>query len=535
MEIAHQKLETKDLRRWVLGTTRVLGNNKKILDGFNSFPVANFNTGTNLWATWFGLSTVVPNLAKTLKEGPFMACLANSAAKYPHGSAGMFLASFLSAIAKSWLELPLVRPVDLLTVAENVYQNFQTLTGDVILDFGLTGLARKISDELSTLEVFTFSQILDTALVCAQQQLVDSADTHNGVGDAGLAGACIILASLSDVVAEKDGETASNLDVVQTMLSEWTLRSGQTGKTFIPKEGGNDLEVTFQQEGFAPDLEKRRQELAVSCSEMLLSGTTDELGFGFFTTHAHTTTPLSVLSHPYQGVLVEQLVPPEKDEAHLFLMEDPLPEVENVVLFSRKKESHAPWNKLHLVVLSQSPALAEMYARGGATVMLNPRDEADVYWALLGGQERLTIIVPSSSSTAGLAEDATRHETVSPVIKAPTVDELSALWLCAAITPWYPTGTVEEAKSRLEVEMQQVLSTMRVEKMSENLESQLDDLSAFSAAETTEVFALIGASQPTLDRAKLQTLAAGNPRVELTVFYGGQNGATLLGVRSDKD
>lgn len=534
MEISRQKLETKDLHRWVVDTAALLETAVDLLDDLNTFPVPNFNTGTNLAASWSRLVPLVKSLSPGLHPGQFMAHLANESGRYPRGSSGIFLSAFFVACAKTWRDFPIIRPAELVRAAETVEQNFQKLNGGVSLNYGLTSLAQNINQALSQLEVYTLSQVIDTAVVCAQELTVDSADAHRGVGDAGLAGACLILASLADVVAEIEGEIPGNVEVVRSMLSDWANRSRTVTQTSSKSTSSNDeFEVTFQQLGFAPDLENRRQELAATCSEVLITGTVDELGFSSFTTHVHTAVPLSTLPHPHEGILIERLSRTQKDTVAI-TSEDPVPELDNVVLLSRAKERVQAWRKPQLLVLSEASALIEVYARSGATVLLNPRNLDDLYWAL-DGHSDLTVVIPSSLYGKALAEKLATHETERVIVSASSTDELTAAWLCAGITSWEYNGTPAEGKALVQQEIHRVLENIRVECMSEDLAWQFDQLCAFSPAEITEVMALIGAEQAAQDRVNLQSMAEIDPRIELTIFYGGQKSPTLLGVRFQSD
>lgn len=532
MQIFRQILETKDLRFWVTHTAALLEQSEDLLNDLNTFPVPNFNTGTNLAASWSRIAAMANTLSPALPPGQFMAHLASAAQKFPRGSSGMFTAAALAAGAKTWRESPQIRPLDLVKAVQTIASDFQSLDGDVSLDFGLTALAQSIVTELSELELYTLSAVLDTAVVCAQQLAVDSADAHSGVGDAGLSGACLVLASLADVVARVAGETPGNIEVIQAMLSDWADRSRTVAQTRRSQTPAEEFEVTFHHTGYAADIEKRRQELAATCSEVLVTGASDELGFGSFTTHVHTAMPLSTLPSTSQNILVEQLSPPER-AARWVAAEDPLPEMDNVVLLaggSNGQENAHSWCHAQILVLSAAPALVEMYARGSATVLLNPSGTEWIQWAL-GAPRELSVLLPSSPATQELARKMSPHETANLII-APSQDELTALWLAAGLAAWEYHRDAD-AKSLVEREIQRWCGLMRVEEMGEDLESQLEVLRAFVPGETTEIMALIGANQPSVDRVKLRSIAEVDPQIELTIFYGGQRGPTLLGVQDD--
>lgn len=534
MDTLRQRLETKDLKIWVERTTDLLAKSADLLNDLNTFPVPNFNTGSNLLASWSGIARFSKGLSAGLKPGQYTANLAGVAAKYPRGASGMFLAAFFGAMAKTWRDTAILRPADLVMAAETIETEFRALDGDAGLEYGLSSLASAVNEELSKLELYTLSQVIGTALVGAQERTVDSADANRGVGDAGLAGACLIIASLADVAAEAEGEAPANVELVSAMLSEWADRSRTLTKALRATPPGGEFAVTFRQVGFAADLKKQREALSSTCSEVLLTGSVDEIGFGAFTTHVHTAVPLSALPHPPQGVLLEHLSEtgmtfPDSTE------EDPLPERGNVVLLSRftKKPSASP--RAHLLVLSEAPALMEMFARGGATVLLEPGEAEQIDWAL-GTRKGPVVVIPASEATRKLAEQFVESNlSENPersLVLAPTVDELSAVWLCEELTkvdlrslPLVPDGGLER-------EIQRILSEIRVEKMSDHLESQLDGLLAFSGEETKELFAVIGATQANPDRMSLQSLVALDPQIELITYYGGQTGPTLLGIHS---
>ncbi|EEJ54366.1 DAK2 domain fusion protein YloV [Mobiluncus mulieris] len=555
MDVTRQIIETKDFCAWVAHTATLLVQAEDLLNDLNTFPVPNFNTGTNLAATWSKLAAVAAVFSPHIPPDRFMAHLASVAAKFPRGSSGMFTAASLAATAKTWREVPLIRPVELVQAVSSISRDFQNLDGEVSLDFGLTALVRNIEAELAELNVYTLSAVMDTTVVCAQQLTVDSADTHRGVGDAGLAGACLILASLADVVASIEGKTPGNTEIIQSMLTDWADRSRPVVSARRAQTPGTEFEVTFRHTGYAREIGTRRQELGATCSEVLELGTKDELGFATFTTHVHTAAPLSILPHPHENILVEQLSPPESSLWRVGA-EDPVPEKDNVVLFTRRftragqpgksgksggssgfsgvdaLESGMQQKRPKLVILSEAPALVEMYARGSATVLLNPSGTDWVQWAL-GKPRGLSVLIPSSPATWELAKEMAPHET-AVVTVAPSRDELSALWLSAGLATWqcHRDGDSEASAQR---EIQRLCTLIRVEEIGENLKEQLEALCAFAPGDTAEIMALIGARQPGVDRVRLRSMAEGDPRIELTIFYGGQSGATLLGVKDDTE
>lgn len=149
---------------------------------------------------------------------------------------------------------------------------------------------------------------MDTTVVCAQQLAVNFADTHRGVGDVGLAGACLALVSLVDVVTLIEGETPGNTEITQSMLIDRADRSYPVVNAWRAQTPDTELGVTFRHTDYTREVGTRRQELGAICSEVLEPGTKNEPGSTTFTAHIHTAMPLSILPHPYENILVEQLL-----------------------------------------------------------------------------------------------------------------------------------------------------------------------------------------------------------------------------------
>lgn len=472
-----------------------------------------------------------------LKPGEYMAALAATAARYPRGSVGMFLGAAFWAGAKCWRDTPVLRPADFVTAADAVEEEFSLLDAGSHLEYGLGALPGVVAEGMSKLEIYTLSQVCATAMVCAQEATIEWADANHGVGDAGLASACLILASLSDVAAELEGEAPTNTAMVQTMLDEWANRSRPVTKALRSSPPGGEFEVTFFKQSFGGETAAQSGALSATCSEVLLLEHRDEIGFSSLTTRVHTPVPLSVIPHPHDaGVLIRHLAPRPLARVR----EDPLPQRDNVVLLSRSSGRPTPEIPVQIVVLSRAPALVESFARTGATVLLDPTGVEEVLWALPA--ESPIVLVASTPESRELAERAVQLGMLPSedtpefwpqrrILVAPTKDELSATWLVEALSRLNLREDDASWKDDLRDCFSATLGSIRVEPLESDLFAQLDSLLSFSGEDQMELFAVIAQGQSGADRVSLQSGIALNQNVELTAYYGGQPGPTLLGVR----
>ncbi|NMW46313.1 hypothetical protein [Mobiluncus curtisii] len=538
MDTARQKLETNDLREWCVRTGAVLNQARELLDDLNTFPVPNFNTGTNLANSWAVATRATQTLPLSLRPAEFMAAVSREVAKFPHGSVGIFLASGFAACAEAWGDAPVVRPADLLMSVDAMDRAFREVSGSDTWEFGLSRLITTVSEQLSELELLMLSQVVDTALVCAQEATIDSADAHGGVGDAGLAGACLIFASLADLAATAEGDVPTNVSTVQAMLSDWANRSRSVAESLRHTVPGGEFGATFHFEALDMPTGKLRESLRAASSEVLICKVLDGIGAGRFVAHVHTPSPLAALPYPHGAVLIHHLGRnPEAFEGD----EDPLTRLtadfDNVVVLSDFAARQVPLVTPGLLVLSAAPALVETYARAGATVLLETENSEQICWAWRSlPKGRAALIIPADPETRRMAltmrdslDDTELSD--SPVMVADTEDELSAAWLVQSLQgKQFRGGNLEQLRD-LETACQDLKAGIRVEPLSHHdLDTQIRDL-VNDLGPNRELHAVISSGNVSTDRMNLQLALANYADIELVAYYGGQPGSTYIGVR----
>lgn len=538
MDTARQKLETNDLREWCVRTGAVLNQARELLDDLNTFPVPNFNTGTNLANSWAVATRATQTLPLPLLPAEFMAAVSREVAKFPHGSVGIFLASGFAACAEAWGDAPVVRPADLLMSVDAMDRAFREVSGSDTWEFGLSRLITTVSEQLSELELLTLSQVVDTALVCAQEATIDSADAHGGVGDAGLAGACLIFASLADLAATAEGDVPTNVSTVQAMLSDWANRSRSVAESLRHTVPGGEFGATFHFEALDMPTGKLRESLRAASSEVLICKVLDGIGAGRFVAHVHTPSPLAALPYPHGAVLIHHLGRnPEAFEGD----EDPLTRLtadfDNVVVLSDFAARQVPLVTPGLLVLSAAPALVETYARAGATVLLETENSEQICWAWRSlPKGRAALIIPADPETRRMAltmrdslDDTELSD--SPVMVADTEDELSAAWLVQSLQgKQFRGGNLEQLRD-LETACQDLKAGIRVEPLSHHdLDTQIRDL-VNDLGPNRELHAVISSGNVSTDRMNLQLALANYADIEMVAYYGGQPGSTYIGVR----
>lgn len=538
LDTARQKLETNDLREWCVRTGEVLNQARDLLDDLNTFPVPNFNTGANLANSWEAATRAAQTLSLSLRPAEFMAALSREIAKFPYGSVGIFLASGFAACAEAWGDAPVVRPADLLMSIDAMDRAFQEVNGSDTCEFGLSRLISTVSEQLSELELLTLSQVVDTALVCAQEATIDSADAHGGVGDAGLAGACLIFASLADLAAAAEGDALTNVSTVQAMLSDWANRSRIVAESLRHTVPGGEFAATFHFEALDMPTGKLWESLRAASSEVLVCKILDEIGVGRFVAHVHTPSPLAALPYPHGAVLIHHLgLRPEPFEGD----EDPLTRLtadfDNVVVLSDFAARQAPLVTPGLLVLSTAPALVETYARAGATVLLGTENPEQICWAWRAlPKGRAALIIPATPESREMAltmRDSLGDTEFSdaPVIVADTEDELSAAWLVQSLQGKRFRGAGAEQLRDLETACRELKASIRVEPLSDHgLDTQIRDL-ANDVGPNRELHAVISSENVSTDRMNLQLALSNYADIELVAYYGGQPGPTCIGVR----
>lgn len=207
---AQGRLGAHDARRWAERCATELGRCRDRLDAANVFPVADSDTGTNLWLT---VSAGARAIDAAERDGVgALQDFARGALLAARGNSGIiaseYLRGFATGAARADLDAP-ARAAHMLTVAASAaHDAVARPVPGTILTAAASAAAAAVACERRG---GSLTDVLDAAVDGAREALLGSPEqldvlAANGVLDAGAYGLTIMLAALRDVVVEREGE-----------------------------------------------------------------------------------------------------------------------------------------------------------------------------------------------------------------------------------------------------------------------------------------------------------------------------------------
>ncbi|WP_460463952.1 DAK2 domain-containing protein [Arthrobacter pigmenti] len=200
------------MRRWLSKSEECLGNHSDRLNAINIFPVADGDTGTNLYLTIRSASTAA-NVVETEDVGELLELAARAAMEEARGNSGTLFAVMLSAMAEPLHgSSRLTGPLLAAALHRAQIRSWSALSDPVpgtmlsVLEAsaGAAGTAGPADESNATL-----SEVLNGIVDAARKAVVDTesqleALTEAEVVDAGGVGLLLILDTLRAVVLHED-------------------------------------------------------------------------------------------------------------------------------------------------------------------------------------------------------------------------------------------------------------------------------------------------------------------------------------------
>ncbi|WP_084126023.1 DAK2 domain-containing protein [Demequina sp. NBRC 110054] len=343
--------EATELRRWLTSGVDAVKRARESLDAINVFPVADSDTGTNIYLTLQEGNRAVAKLPDDATHREVVAAFARGALLGARGNSGVIVSQYLSGFLTAIDErggLNKAKPAaiaeSLEIAAEAAYRAVSSPVEGTILSVARAAAkgARDAAKVKAGREAVAVAAVVSAraALALTQEQLPSARDA--GVVDAGAAGLVLQLEMLAETLAGRDALAA--LDEV-----EWELRDGRSvihgpGPHTHGIPGGGAYEVMFVAEPEdASEIARLRGEL-----EAVGDSVTVSYGHGLAQAHVHTDAPEAAVDIA-QSVDARQIVV-------------------RSLLMSHVGDRSATG----VVALTSCPGLAEPLSDAGAVVLVVP-------------------------------------------------------------------------------------------------------------------------------------------------------------------
>lgn len=414
-------LDLVTARRWAMTARLMLGAARDRIDGLNVFPVADGDTGTNMFLTFDGALEHVRvqfelHQTERLHEG--LALIARGMLLAARGNSGVILAQLTRGLADAvGPEVEVAGPAE---VAEAFEASARTAWGAVAAPVEGTiltvaraagaGARAAVDDGGPSLDV---AQVVDAAHAAAEAALARTPEQlpelrAAGVVDAGGAGLVLVIEALQAVLRERPPGTDSELP------QWWGTRTDPSTASSPADEGGGAVEVMYLLTDSDPDRAARlRAHLEQIGDSVAVAGGPEE-----FQVHVHLNDPAAAveagaLAGTVSGVRQTSLA---DGRAHEPVRPEALPSGVGVVACALGDGITQVLADAGAVVVPSGPRhrasagqlLAAIRACPQAAVVVLPNDEDTVMVARAAAaeavQEGLAVeVVPSRTVLEGLA------------------------------------------------------------------------------------------------------------------------------------
>lgn len=315
-------LDAAALRLWCRTALELLGRERERIDALNVFPVADADTGTNLYLTVEAACEAVEAGAPQHPDD-FTAALhdlAQGAFFGARGNSGVILSQILRGMSEAVAGAPDVKGVGgrLLGIAlgrasRSAYAAVAQPAEGTILT-----VARDVADAVAQVRSDSLGDVVQRALAAASESLARTPDQmallrRHGVVDAGGAGLVVMLSALAEVVTGVVPTAAARSWEIATGLRSTRADSGHSHPTPDASEpgatSGSAYEVMFLLEAPERSVAQLRASLEPLGDSLLVVG-----GADLWNVHVHVEDVGAVIEaalavgHPYR-IRVSHLVP----------------------------------------------------------------------------------------------------------------------------------------------------------------------------------------------------------------------------------
>lgn len=478
--------ETAELRQWLATGTGAIKRARGRLDAINVFPVADSDTGTNIYLTLREGNRAVSELSAQASHREVVAAFVRGALLGARGNSGVivsaYLAEFLSAVdAHGGLA-----DADGAAIADALDSAAGAAWGAVSSPVEGTILTVAREAATSALEAsragVAREGVLVAAVVGARASLVRTqadlpAAREAGVVDAGAAGLVLQLEMLAETLGGPHV-----LDAIDEV--DWELDDAHEHPHGVVETGFEVMFAAHSQTDLRHALSPR---LAAIGDSVAVTGAQ-----GLWQAHVHT-------ERPGEAVKVAASAP----ASHIVV---------------RSLDDHAGDEAQTVVALTTCPGLADALAEAGAIVVVVPHptdvSRKEVKRALRGASGRAAVVVAGEPELFALANKVAGER------RRPHLTVLDARHEAHVLVAVAAAALATPGEDRIAAMRAAIASTAVTESSGDALDDDVDRL----VNETTEVVTLIlgrGVNPAVADAVRL-SVAAAAPTADVAVYEGDQ-------------
>lgn len=511
--------ESRDLRRWLASGAQAVKRARERLDAINVFPVADADTGTNMYLTLQEGNRAVAKLPQSASHREVVAAFARGALLGARGNSGVivsqYLGAFLTHIDKAG-GLSNAKPAAIATALQRASDAAYAAVGAPVEGTMLsvaqaasTGAAVAVAAKKGRNDVIVAAVVAARSALRATVEDLPAARKARVV-DAGAAGLVLQLEMLAETLAGS-GALAGLADV------EWELASTGAGVVAVPvhhehSDVGGAYEVMF-----VAKLEDRGSGARGALSELTaaLAALGDSVAVtathGLVNAHVHTNTPDDAvavgIARNARQILVSSLaLGHARDGAALE--------------GAHGREAGATG----IVALTSCPGLAAALADAGAIVLVVPDPSLlkrrDLRRAVRDASGRGVVIAAGNPLLRAAAMVLASHRSGAGVVVLPADHEAQVIAAVAAgalATPGEPLESVMRA------------AVDRCTVASASAESLAEDVARVVGPTAEVVTLVLGREAPQEAAALVRRHAASVcPKADIAIYQGGHGEPSVL-------
>lgn len=503
--------ESGKLRRWLESGVKAVFRERARLDAINVFPVADSDTGTNLYLTLREGNKAVAYLPESASHREVVAAFARGCLMGARGNSGVIVSQYLTAFLASIDDAGglagatgEVVAVAMESAAEAAYEAVgEPVEGTILSVAGAAARgAREAVDADAGVEAVAVAAIVSARAELARTTEILPEAHAAGVVDAGAAGLLLQLEVLAELIAGP--EALSAIDEVEWEIQERVggLTPAQGAAAHEHPSGGGAYEVMFV---------ARSNRIVNDARDVSLKAALREVGdsvavtgiVGLWQAHVHT-------DHPERAI-------------------DLARRVSSTQIVVRDVMGEGCEGPTGIVVLTTCPGLASAMAGAGAAVLVSLDPESIEAWDVEriledAGTDPVVVVAGAPALTASLhaiAKDV-REPSIVVLDASSEPQVLAALIAAALVSPG------EDAEEAMRAAVSRCASTRA------RVDAIADDLEGMIGSETEVATIILGDGVPRdLATAAIERLSRTAPEVEVQVYEGGQAvPAVIIGVES---
>lgn len=503
--------ESGKLRRWLESGVRAVLRERARLDAINVFPVADSDTGTNMYLTLREGNRAVAYLPETASHREVVAAFARGCLMGARGNSGVIVSQYLTAFLGSLDEsggLAEATGEDVAVALERAAEAAYEAVGEPVEGTILTVAKAAANGAREAVRAHTgIEAVAVAAIMAARAELARTTEilpeAHEaGVVDAGAAGLLLQLEVLAELIAGPEALAA--LDEVEWEIHERIggLTPAQGAKAHEHAPGGGAYEVMFV---------ARSNRIVGGVHDVSLKTALKEVGdsvavtgiVGLWQAHVHT-------DHPERAIDLARMV-----SSNQIVVRDVMGE-----------GCESP---IGVVALTTCPGLASAMAGAGAAVLVSLDPDSVETWDLEriladAGTDRVIVAAGAPALADAIRTLATddREPSIVMLDAASEPQVLSALIAAALVSPG------EDAEKAMADAVARCTSARaRVDAIAEDLVEMI-------TPDTEVATIILGDGVPKeFATTAIETLSASAPGIDVQVYEGGQAvPAVIIGVES---